>query len=256
MILMPPMTAYSGFYFFYPLGTKGHTKVSYQNKLTEKLLSQLPANSLYYQQYHPSFTNWQPLYWKGYKETSRYTYLLDKTLGEAVLTKNLKGNLRRSFRHIIEACDIVTLDFDTFWPELDNSFQSRAKPNPYNKAVLSNLFTAFSGTEQLTVKACRHKQTGEYISGVVLASDRVTTYYIASFYKPSVKPSGSLGYVFWKSIFECNTQICDFEGSMIKEVEFFLRAFGGELTPHHKVHKVHHPLLRWGLRFLKPDFFV
>ena len=256
LILMPPMTAYNGLYFFYPPGTKEHSKVSYQNKLTDKLIARLPKHSLYYQQYHPSYNNWLSLYWSGYKETTRYTYLLDKTLGEEVLLNNLKGNLRRSFRHVEESCTLEDHDFDSFWPQLEKSFNQRNKTIPYNKEVLINLFSAFQDRQQLTVKACRHNDTNELIAGVVLASDQTTTYYIASFYLQQAKPAGSLGYVFWKSIFSTDTQICDFEGSMLKDVEFFLRSFGGQLTPHYKIYKVPNLLLKWGLRIFKPEFFV
>ena len=255
LILMPPMTAYNGLYFFYPEGTKKHSMVSYQNKVTEALFSKLPKCSLYFQQFHPKYNNWLALYWKGYKETTRYTYLMDKTIGEPVLRKNLKGNLRRSFKNIIEECTIEDHGFESFWPQLEKSFKARGRDVPYNKQVMSNLFDAFADTDNFTVKACRHKKTGELISGVVLASDKTTTYYIASFYLPNVKPVGSLGYVFWQSIFASDTKICDFEGSMIKDVEFFLRSFGGQLTPHYKIWKVHNPLLKFALNIFKPSFF-
>lgn len=255
LILMPPMTAYNGLFFFYPKGTKGHTKISYQNKVTEKLFDRLPKCSFYYQQYHPSYDNWLSLYWKGYKETTRYTYLMDKTIGEPVLRKNLKGNLRRNFKFIEEACTIEDLGFDSFWPNLQKSFEERGRPIPYNKTVMENLFEAFGQTKQLTVKACRHKETNALISGVVLASDETTTYYIASYYLPEATPKSSLGYVFWRSIFDSDTKICDFEGSMLKEVEYFLRAFGGQLTPHYKIWKIHNPLLRLGINLFKPRLF-
>ncbi len=256
LILMPPMTAYNGFYFFYPEGTKSHSMVSYQNKVTEALLAQLPKSSLYFQQFHPSYNNWLPLYWKNYRETTRYTYILDKSLGEDTLRKNLKGNLRRGFKHVEESCVIEDHGFESFWPVLEESFTSRNKPIPYNKEVIKRLFDTYQDKNILTVKACRHLESNKIISGVMLASDKNTTYYLASFYLPKVKPTGSMGYTFWKSIFSCDTKFCDFEGSMLKEVEFFLRSFGGELTPHYKVYKVHNPFLRWGLRLFKPDFFV
>jgi len=252
IILMPTMTAYNGIYIFYPHGTKEHSKVSYQNKLTELLISRLPKCSMYFQQFHPSYQNWLTLYWKGYKQTTRYTYVMDKTIGEPTLRKNLKGNLRRSFKYVEEACVIEDIGFEDFWPNLEKSFLQRNREVPYNYQLLKNVFKAFEGTDQFIVKACRHKETNELISGVVLASDKITTYYISSFYLPNAKPSGSLGYVFWNSIFASDTTICDFEGSMFKEVEFFLRSFGGQLTPHYKIWKIHNPLLKLAISIFKP----
>lgn len=255
LILMPPMTAYNGIHIIYPHGTKGHKRISYQNRVSKSLIDQLPKCSLYFQQYHTDYTNWSGLYWEGYKETTRYTYLLDKTKGEEILRQNLKGTLRRSFRHVEENYTIVDQDFNTFWSSLEKSFGNRNKSVPYNKQVMTNLFATF-GKEHLTVKSCRHNTTGEMVCGVVVVSDSNTTYYLCNYYTPEIKPNGSLGYLMWRVVFERDTTICDFEGSMLKDIEFFLRSFGGQLTPHYKIYKVHNPLLRVALGLLKPQFFA
>ena len=86
-------------------------------------------------------------------------------------------------------------------------------------------------------------------------SDSVTTYNVSNFYRKDAETKSSLQYLIWKSIFEVPTGLFDFEGSMLKDIEFFLRAFGGKLTPHYKVHKVHNPLLKLALTMFKPQFF-
>lgn len=256
LILQPPMTAYNGIFLFYPHGTKGHTKISYQNKTTMALMAQLPKVSLYYQQHHPSLNNWLSLYWNKFKQTTRYTYILNKTLGQEALYQKLKGSMRRSFKHTTAACTIETMnDFDAFWPILKKSFDDRKKPVPYNKEVLRNLFTTFSKSQQLCVKVCKETLTGNYLSGLVMFSDKITTYNVASFHYKNTGTKNSFQFLIWKSIFECQSDYFDLEGSMIKEVEFFLRAFGGTLTPHYKIHKVYNPLLKIALSMSKPDFF-
>lgn len=255
LILMPPMTPYNGLYFFYPPGTKDHSKISHQNKVTEALFAKLPKHDLYAQQFHPSYQNWLQLYWQKYKATVRYTYYVDKTLGEEALLGNLKGNLRRGFKQIEESCIIEEHDFNGFWPQVEKSFRLKKKPVPYNKEVIQRLFDAFYDRGQITVLACRHKETNDLVSGVMLAKDKMTTYFLASFQMPDIKPAGAMGYNYWKGIFYGDTEICDFEGSMIKDIEFFLRSYGGVLTPHYKIHKVHSPLLKVALNLFKPGFF-
>ena len=255
LILMPMLTAYNGIFIFYPPGTKGHSKISYQNRVTESLISQLPKCSLYYQQYHTEYTNWLNLYWQGYNQTTRYTYILDKRQGEDLLREKLKGTLRRSFRHVKNNFTIVQQDFNSFWDALEKSFRNRQKEIPYNKQALSNLFSTF-GSDQLSAKSCIHNETGELVSGAVVVADKTTSYFIANYYTPTARPSGSLGYLMWRSVFDFETIKCDFEGSMLKEIEFFLRSFGGQLTPHYKIHKIHNPVLRLGLKIFKPQLFA
>ena len=256
LILMPPMTAYNGIYVLPLDGLSKYSFASHQNKVTEALISRLPKHSLYYQQYHPSFKNWLPLYWKGYKETTRYTYTIDSREGKEVLKKGLRDNLRRSIKNSEKACTIVEIDIDTFLNEAEQSFAKRNKPMPINKAVLRKLCETFCETGQIKIRACKHADTGNYLSGAVIAMDKNTTYYLSSFFHPEAKPSGTMSHVIWDSIFSSEGRLFDFEGSIIKEVEFYFRSFGGELTPHYRIFSVPNPLLRVGLSLFKPNFFA
>lgn len=256
LILMPPMTAYNGIHIFYPADLKGHSKASFQNRVSEELVSRLPKHDLYYQQYHPDYDNWLALYWMGYKETTRYTYLLDSSPGKEENKANLRDNLRRSIKNADRHTTIVDIDLDTFLSEAEKAYATRKKELPIHKQVIRNLASAFTGSGKLHIRACRHNNTGQYISGAILAQDDGRTYYISSFYHAEAKPSGSMAHVIWEGIHGRTGKVFDFEGSILKDVEFYFRSFGGVLTPHYRIYKVPNFLLRKGLSLFKPDFFV
>jgi len=254
LILMPPMTAYNGIHILFPSNLKEYSKVSFQNRVTEALIDKLPKHSLYYQQYHTDYTNWLPLYWKGYKETTRYTYILDTRPGKEVLTRGLRDNLRRSIASAEKTCEIVDIDIETFITETKLAFESKGKPVPINVEVLRRLDSAFKDSGQIEIRACRHKETGKLLSGIILAQDKKSSYYLSSFHHATV--TGSLAYLLWDSIFMKDRDVFDFEGSIIKGIEFYLRSFGGTLTPHYRIYKVPNPLLSLGLKIFKPHFFA
>jgi len=139
LILMPPVTAYNGIYLLSQSGDKSYSAVSEDNKVIEALIDQLPKYSLYYQQYHPAFENWLSLYWKDYKETTRYTYTLDSTVGQEEAKKSLRDNLRRSIKNADKHCELVDLSFETFWEEASAAYKNRQKEIPINKAVLESV---------------------------------------------------------------------------------------------------------------------
>lgn len=256
LILMPPMTAYNGIHIFYPDDMKGHSLTSFHNMVSEALISKLPKHHLYYQQYHPDYNNWLALYWLGYKETTRYTYLMPEGTGKEENTKQLRDNLRRSIKNAAKYCSIVDIDLDTFLKESERAYTERNKALPMNKAVLQGLADKFGGTKQLSIKACKHNETGELLSGTIMAHDKQRTYYISSFYHAKVKPTGTVSYLIWEGIHDGRGKTFDFEGSILKEVEFYFRSFGAELTPHYRIYKVPSFLLRMGLSLFKPNFFA
>jgi len=92
------------------------------------------------------------------------------------------------------------------------------------------------------------------VSGAVFAYDKTSCYYISSFFHAEAKPTGTVSYLIWSTIFDRTGQVFDFEGSIIKEVEFYFRSFGGKLTPHYRIYRVPNPLIRLGLNTFKPDF--
>jgi len=253
-ILMPPLTFYNGIYLNYRDNIKNHSKLTYENEIIEKLITQLPKHDLYYQQYSPQITNWNNLYWKEYSQSTRYSYIIDKSIGEDKLWEGLKGNVRRNIKKAEKLCRVETVDFDTFWKSCSLSFSERGKTPPFNKEVLQRLCAAMSSNGAGKIAVCRHKETNEILAGNFTVSDKKTTYYVCGYYNPKGKEIGGLSYLLWETILKMPTQFFDFEGSMIKDIEYFFRAFGGELTPHYKVWKVHNPLLKFLLKFKKVDF--
>jgi len=253
-ILMPPMTFYNGIYLNYRKNIKQHSKITYGNEIIKKLIAQLPKHDLYYQQYSPQIQNWTPLLWEGYSQSSRYTYRIDTRQGEEQMWENLKGNVRRNIKKSEKTCVIENVDFATFWESCKESFTARQKSPPFNKKVLEDLCEAMMAKGAGQINVCKHKETGKILAGNFIAKDKNCSYYVSGFYNPEGKEIGGLSYLLWHNIKNCSTDIFDFEGSMIKEIEYFFRAFGGELTPNYKVWKIHNPLLKFLLKFKKVDF--
>lgn len=257
LILPSPMTAYNGIYILYPDKAlknnfrKGH----YTYKITSALIDRLPKHSLYYQQYHYDYDNWLAMFWKGYKETCRYTYLIDTSQGRELVWNNLKHTVQKDIEKAEQQCTLVELDMETYLDEAEKAFAEKKKALPANKAVLRKLYENLYPGGQLEIKAAKHDETGEILSAQAIVLDSNTSYAIACFYKNRPYIRTTLSYIIWESMFSREEQIFDFEGSILEGVEQYIRSFGGVLTPHHRIYKVNNPLLKLGLSLFKPDFF-
>lgn len=252
LILMPPITFYNGIHFFYKENQKDHSQITFENRVTEKLLSLLPKHDLYYQQYNPSIKNCLVQLWQKYNLSTRYTYRINADAPKEKLWDGLKGNVRRNIKKSREICVIKASDFERFWKNLEQSF--RGRHNPFQKKLLASLTSSLKEIDGCKISVCEHKETGKVMAGSIIAYDKDVSYYVCGFFNPDGKEIGALSHLLWHNITTCNTKTFDFEGSMIKEIEYFFRAFGGQLTPHYKVWKIHSPILRFIFKFKRLPF--
>jgi hypothetical protein len=238
-ILMPPMCFYNGIYLLYKENMSTSQKISFDNKVSVKLISELPSFAFYYQQYHPEYNNWSSLYWKGFKQTTRYTYRLEANQNKEVLWSKLKPNLKRNINKAEKSCIIKSANFNDFWNALSLSYNKRE--NPFNKELLSRICSSLPDASQLFL--CYDIASNNILAGSIIVSDKNSSYYLCGFYNPQGKESGGLSYLLWQNILNNSNNNFDFEGSMIKEIEYFFRSFGADWTPHYRIWKINSFLL-------------
>ncbi len=241
IILMPSMTFYNGIYFFYPDNITPYKKTGFENKVCEILIAQLPKHHFYYQQFHHSFTNWSPLFWNKFKQTTRYTYIIDSSK-QLLKLEELKPSLKRNIVNASQVCEITKSTFDAFWLALDSCYKNRSIP--FSKAVMLRINKNLENKENCLFYLCKEKSTGSILAGSFIVNDQISSYYVAGFYNPERKDISGISYLLWHHIENNNRLIFDFEGSMIQNIEFFFRGFGATLTPVSRIWKCNSSLLK------------
>jgi hypothetical protein len=75
--------------------------------------------------------------------------------------------------------------------------------------------------------------------GIYIAYDDNCAYYLISGSDPDYRSSGALSYLLWEAISDASKRVdrFDFEGSMLENVEKFIRGFGAHQKPYHKISK-------------------
>ena len=71
-VAMPPLARMMGPYLLPEYRNPRH-----EPRLLEALLDQLPQLSAFEQDLNYTATNWLPMYWRGFRQTTRYTYQID-----------------------------------------------------------------------------------------------------------------------------------------------------------------------------------
>ncbi|SVD38205.1 uncharacterized protein METZ01_LOCUS391059, partial [marine metagenome] len=79
IITMPKLTQNMGPYIKYLDNQKYEKRLAFEKKVMFQLIDSLPKFDKFSQNFNYNITNWQPFYWKGFQQTTRYTYVISNT---------------------------------------------------------------------------------------------------------------------------------------------------------------------------------
>ncbi|MCJ8316218.1 GNAT family N-acetyltransferase [Idiomarina sp.] len=236
-----------------------HTKKSYPKGLAyEKdvlgqLAARLPSFDYFSQNWHCSLTNWLPFYWKGFEQTTRYTYRINIKSDKEELLKSFQQNIRGDIRKAKDKLGIKIREgtLEEFWQLNVMTFKRQQRTPPYTKELLERIDGAASDRN---VRDClvAVDNEGQLHAGAYIVKSGNTAYYLLGGGNPKLRNSGATSLVLFEAM--CRqpdeVEIFDFEGSMIEPIERFFRGFGAIQTPYYNVSKTRSKLLKTA-RYLK-----
>ncbi len=246
LITMPPLTPYMGPWLHYPEGQKHATRLSFEKKMMDGLIEQLPETDRFIQYFYPTVSNWLPFQWKGFEQTTRYTYILPDLSSLDSIYAGLQNNVKREIKKAESLLTIAPVEeIATLFQLLEKDYGAKAEKLPITQAYLTRIFRHLqeknSGQVFHAVDA-----DGKVIASILLAWDRHSAYFLAGAAEPSAKTTGAMSLLLWTAIQHSSTvtEAFNFEGSIIEPIERFFRAFGAEQTPYFEIRKTKSKLLK------------
>lgn len=251
-ISMPPLTPYMGPFIPYPADMKYAKRLSHEHAVMEELIGKLPRFKYYNQRFHHSIKNWLPFYWKQFRQTTRYTYILPDISDTETVFAAFKNNVKRNIKKAQKEFVVRELE-DTEVQEYYEIISKNRKP-PYSPDYLKNLITSCS--EQKCGKTfAAFDEKGKLYAAVFVVWDNNAAYYILGARDPELQTQQAMSLNLWSAIefVSGKVQSFDFEGSMIEPVERYFRTYGTIQTPYMHVFKINSVLLK--LAFSTADIF-
>lgn len=242
-ITMPPFAKFMGPHF------ADNLTLGEQHDLLHKLIIQLPKVDAFNQNFYYNITNWLSFYWAGYQQTTRYSYQIDVSDLEQVY--NNIGRTRRRF--ITKAKEagikiILSDDLELFYKVNKMSFDRQGIPVPYSFEQV-NQFDAALAAHNARQLFFAQDAKGQTHSVAYLIWDQQSSYSHISGDHPDLRNSGAGTLLMWERIRftkeNLNLNVFDFEGSMIKNVEYVLRQMGATPQPYFTIWKYHSTLLKF-----------
>ena len=183
-----------------------------------------------------AFEYWTPLRWHGFTQTTHYTWrLVDLSDLEEVFA-GLRENVRREVRKARKrGLAVEEASVDEYLPLHRSSAarQERAAEAHANEELLRRIDAAAGERGARTVLIARDAEGAAQSAGFYVHDQRFT-YYLAGGNASEHLGSGAASLVMWEAIERAAARgtSFDFEGSMIREVERFVRSFGGVPAPY------------------------
>lgn len=243
-VVMPPLCRQMGPYLLPQY--RGTEK---ENGLIQALLEQMPAFASFEQDFNYTAQNWLPLYWRGYHQTTRYSYRID--VGDiSQVWNNIKPDYRNN--KIKKAQRLVQVQtegsLESFLEVHNKSFSRQGLEAPVSDALLQKLDAALIQNKAGQKFFAVDRESGKVHAVAYLIWDRQTAWYLMSGDDPALRNSGAGILLAWHAIRYTHEVLrlpfFDFAGSMLQPVEHVRRHFGAVQQQYFRVWKDNHWLWR------------
>ncbi len=204
-----------------------------------RLLARLPRHARFLLNFHPEFKWWSPFFWAGYRQTTRYTYRLPRIRDLEATWEGFNSNARRNIRKAEKAVTIRRgNDARTLYDQFERTMRHQGRRPGYPGRILQRL------CDEIYARGAGEILVAEDASGrthcallVVWHNDEA--YYLVGGSDPELRSSGAMSLAMWTAIqmAAAHATVFDFEGSMQKGIDAFIRNFGAIPCPYSQIYK-------------------
>ncbi len=236
----PLLTPFNGPWLVYPPNlTKRITRYSFEMRVLDDLAAAIPKVHYYSQSCHYQLENWLPFYHRGFRQTTRYSYVLEDISDPNAVWTGMSKTHRRSILVAEKEMEMMLSDdVSTMYQLITEVFAKQKKRVPYSKTFFEKLHLAATTRGQAQIFLAKHKETGRIEGGIWIVRDKNSAYLMATG-RMNDAPGGEVAALIWYAIryYSGKVNAFDFEGSMIKGVGDFFRRFGGVQKPYFQLKK-------------------
>lgn len=248
-VLMPQLTQYNGVWYLKNDFRSENERLSFEKKVCNDFVGRLKDMRLdfFLQNFAPRFTNWLPFYWKGFSQTTRYTYQIQNLANLDDVFANFDRNRRQKKILSLEKKYHQTTDItaEEFYGFHSKYWEAKGTKDLFAEKYVVKLCNAAMARRQGVIIGLVDIKTGEKVAMRFVVFDKTTAYSLLSAIEPNSKVNGLSELLFWKVIqyLSVKVQVFDFEGSMVESIEHSYRLYGAKQVPYFQIEKCNSLLL-------------
>ncbi len=230
----PPLTRTLGPLYKKVDNISDHRKIMLNRKWLNILLKQINTDEMVQFCTHHNFNDWLPFRWKGFKQMTRYTYIIyyQNQTEEDLWNRLIKNRKRDIIKAQKNGFRIeITDDIELFYHLVEMTYERQGlkfglKFDDF-KRLDNEIYKRDKRRIFLAVDKNHRPLAANYI-----VFNRKSAYYLLSGSDTKTRHLGGHTLAWWESLkyFRTRTDYSNFGGSDIERIEKYLRGFGGTLT--------------------------
>lgn len=182
----------------------------------------------YSMNFDKNFDNWLPFYWKGYKQTTKYTYIIDfNEKNTDRIWKDMDQNTRNTIKKAENSDLKISRCFDIkkFYKFNTETFKRQNIKIPYSFEYVDKMYSIFK--DNIVIFKAVDPNNKIHAMNFYIR-DKKSVYYLMSGTDNNFRNMGSQDLIQWEAVkfFSDKVEYFDFEGSMIENIESNFRKFG------------------------------
>ena len=251
-IINPILTPRLGIWIDYPSNQNNNKKGSYEKKIINELIGQIPKFHWLCHSIEINLINWLPFYWHKFKQTTRYTYIINDLMNIDNIIQSFSYAKKKNIKKAEKIIQIKEgLDPNTFYNHHKNSLAVDNKKIFHDSTLFDDIYNSVKKRKCGEIFYATDFDNNIH-AAFFIVWDSYFGYNLMSSIDKKFRRSGSTSLIIKYILTYLKTKVnnFDFEGSMIESVENSFRQFGARQIPYFQLSKVNSKLLKIILIFM------
>ncbi len=210
-----------------------------ETKILRAFAAELSQYRLFFQAFHPSLSNWLPFYWSGFRQTTRFTYVIDDLTDLNRVWNGMSESARGQIRKAQKAgLTIVPSGIEEVYTCECLSYRRHGRMPPHSESLLRSIHDSAKENDSGACFAVIDRE-GTVHAARLLVWDRYRAYNLICGADGELRNSGANSLGVWDAIqfVAQRSRAFDFAGSVVEGIERFNRTFGAKQVPYNYVIK-------------------
>lgn len=212
-------------------------KQSFLFKAMNDIIPKIPSFHLFKVRFHPSFDMWLPFYFKGFRQTTYYTYQLHDIKNHEMVFAGFKSNRKNIIRNAKKTIKIEKgSEIETLYRLLLQTFDKKNVKPPFQFEILKKLEETLKDRREILLAK---DEKNRVVAGMYLVYDGEQAYNLLFGTDFRYTDSGAPSLLMWEAIKIASERVdtFDFEGSRLPTIQPFFQSFGGKPVPYYEISK-------------------
>ena len=206
--------------------------------LMAELIDALPPHASFQQNFHYTVTNWLPFHWRGFSQTTGYTYVLDDLRDLDAVWAGFDPDIRWNIGKAGKSVRVVDdLGIETFNEVRVKSFARQGKESVWSLDFIRRVDKACELHDARKILFAIDSNNRIHAVAYIIWTE-YAAYHAMGGGDPALRDSGANFLLIWEAIRYVRdvAKRFDFEMDLASEtIEHFCRLFGGKLMPYFRV---------------------